>query len=264
MILSNTEITHRVSANQLIEPFEASSLNNTSYKIRIGEIIEPKSGNIYNGDGYFLEPAEVVIIKSKEKVKIQQDLTASYSALHTISSQGILLINASMIEAGYEGYLSCILLNFSAEPIVIYENQEIVRINFFKTSQIPQNASAIKIEENRYRNDLKRSARRYHNSFLNIKGLETKISNKVFGKVKSQIVLGSILIGILILFSTLEPLFSKWIWEKTGRIYRYEQYEVKKAIEEFKKLKEDNNNYINLQNQIDSLEQLINTENIDK
>lgn len=262
MVLTNTEIIQHINNSNMIEFHSSNCIKNCSYKIRIGEIIEPQSGTILqlNGNGYFLKPSEVVIIKSKEKLHIPEKITASYSALFSISSKGLLLINSSMIEPGYSGYVSAVLLNFSAQPVLISIGDEIAKVTFFKLGQIPHNISREIITDSTYINNLRVNATKYHKSFLNISGLEKTITEKVIGETKSLITKSGYIIAFLILFATLEPLFSKWIWEKPAAFTTTERanleitlQEINQSKKEIEKTYKDLNKLVNLQQQIDSI-----------
>jgi len=273
MILTNAEIINYLRNTNLIVFHSPECIKNCSYKVRIGQIIEPQSGNILklNGEGYLLKPSEVIMIKSKEKFNIPDELTASYTASFSISSKGILLINASMIEPGYSGYLSAVLLNFSAQPISISLDQQIAKVNFFKLDQSSVPMIPEIIDDIKYINNLKENATRYHKSFLNVLGLEKSILDKVFQKTRSLLTASGVIIFMLILFATIEPFTSKWIWEKTGVSTTTERSNLELVLKELKQTKDDINNskkeiektykdynkLIHLQQQMDSIKNSI-------
>jgi 2-polyprenyl-3-methyl-5-hydroxy-6-metoxy-1,4-benzoquinol methylase/dUTPase len=273
MILSNTEISDEITRCDLIENHTSSSIKNCSYKIKIGEIVEPETGNVINSSTsqpvYIIKPSEVVIIQSKEKLNLPENITASYSALYSISKDGILLINSSMIESGYSGKLSGFLMNFSAQPVIISIGQEIAKLNFIRVNQIPNPATPQIINDNDYLIGLKKDAIKYHKSFLNIKGISEKISKSVLSNVKKFSYSGGIVILFLILFASTEPLFSKWLWEKTGVGSASERFKMELLLNEISHAKKDieifnknNKKLIDLQKQIDSLKQNVNKKTV--
>lgn len=261
MVLGKSSIQNEITNNNLISNSESNHIKNCSYKIRIGKLIKPETGEIINfqsSQPFCLEPSEIILFESIEKINLPYNITASYSALYSVASEGILLINSSMIEPGYSGLLSGVLLNFSSKKFVITQGREIAKLNFYQTDEA-NNANCIHetIIDNDYLQGLINKSVNYHKTFLNISGIENKIESNISKKVKHSIVLGGIIIAVLIVFATLEPLFSRWIWERTGLPTKSEQVEIEKNLIEIKKWQEENTELKNMQNQIDSLKRII-------
>lgn len=266
MILSNIDIQNYVTNHQMISSFEPESLKNSSYKIRIGKIIEPDTGNVIKRSckGYVLKPNEIVIIQSLETFKIPNNITVSYTGLFSTSSKGLLLINASMVEPAYEGKLSCFIVNFSAEKKIITEGDEIARLTFHQLSQTPNPVTPEVINDEDYLKRLRKDSFSYNKSFLDIDGIEKRIFSNTSNKIRSQLTIGGFLIGFLLLFATLEPILSKWIWDKTGLVTTTEKHKLEivaeDAIKEKKEAEQKNNEYHLMQSlsqKVDSLEKEI-------
>lgn len=234
MILSNIDIQNYVDNNQMIQSFDIECLKNSSYKIRIGSIIEPNSGIIIkeDNDGYVLNSNEVVIIESLESLKLPSNISVSYTSLYSISSKGILLINASMIEPAYEGKLSCFIVNFSSQKKIITKGECIARLTFYQVTQTPQPLYSEKISSIKYTNMLIKDSANYNRSFLDIDGIEKKINESTTKSVRTQIKFGGIIIFLLILFATIEPLISNFLWEKTGLVTNTEKHKLEMIAED--------------------------------
>ena len=151
------------------------------------------------------------------------------------------------------------LLNFSSNKFVITKNFEIAKLNFYQTDEeIQESCSLQTIDNENYQSILiKKAIKKYHKTFLNISGLEDRVTAKTLKSVKKSIVGSGILITILILFATLEPLFSRWLWEFTGLPTKSEQVEIEKNLIEIKNWQEKNSELKKMQNQIDSLKKII-------
>lgn len=262
MIIGKSSIQNKIANNNLISNSESNHIKNCSYKVRIGKLIRPETGEVINlqsVDSFCLEPSEIILFESIEEVKLPYNITASYSALYSVASEGILLINSSMIEPGYSGLLSGVLLNFSSNKFVITKNFEIAKLNFYQTDEENQEVCSLQTINNEdYQSDLiKKAIKKYHKTFLNISGLENRVISKTLKSVKRSIVGGGILIGFLILFASLEPLFSRWMWELTGLPTKFEQVEIEKNLLEIKNWQEKNSELKKMQNQIDSLKKII-------
>ncbi len=266
MILSNIDIQNYVTNHQMISSFELMSLKNSSYKIRIGRVIEPDTGNIIkkSNNGYILKPSEIVIIQSLETFKIPNNIAVSYTGLFSTSSKGLLLINASMIEPAYEGKLSCFIVNFSAEKKIITEGDAIARLTFHQLSQIPNPVHPELINDVDYLKMLRKDSFSYNKSFLDVDGIEKRVFSNTSNKIRNQLTIGGFLIGFLLLFATLEPIFSNWIWNKTGLVTNTEKHKLESvavdAIKEKKEAEQKNKEYHLLQSlsqKVDSLEKEI-------
>lgn len=159
---------------------------------------------------YELKPNELIIFQTTEKIRMPLSLSASYTALDSVAKQGILLINASIVEPGYEGYLSGVLLNFSSKSFYIKPNMEIVKINF---SRVSGNVDD-KIHENvaDYTEDLLEKAKNYTPTFLDIKGIENDVIGKTARKVRRNFVFGGVVLLFLLAFCTIEPVIYNLVW----------------------------------------------------
>ena len=265
MILGKSDIQNKIDNNQMIIDYTPDCIKNCSYKIRVGKLIEAGTGRIIDlqsKEPYLLGPSKVVIFQSIEKIKLPENITVSYSALYSIASKGILLINSSMIEPKYSGALSGVLLNFSSRAIAITKNCEVAKLNFYEVSGNTNDLEEEKIAEDKYLCRLiEKATSNYHKSFLNISDLEKTIESNILGKIKGLLTTSGIVLFFLITFATLEPLFSRWFWEKTGIPTTSEQIQLEKVLTEIKESQNKTTQLKELQIQIDSLKQNIKSKN---
>lgn len=234
MILSNTDIQHYVDNHQMIESFDGSKLKNSSYKMRIGKIIEPNTckRKVKSHEEYILESNDIIVIESLESFKIPENISASYTGLYSMSSKGLLLINASMIEPGYEGKLSCFIVNFSSKKIIISKGDSIARLTFYQITCKPMNFITEKISSTDYSKKLKETSLLYNKSFLDLKGLEEKVQESTSKKIRNQLTIGGILVIVLVFVATLEPLFSGLLWHNTGLVTDSEKHKLEMIAED--------------------------------
>ncbi len=244
MVLSNQEILSKISYEQLVEHADFRNVKNCSYTMRIGEIYEPESGCQIDLDqvisdenqvskkrlNYIIRPAEILVIKTLERVHIPLDLCASYTALHSLASQGLQLINSSMIEPGYTGNLSCFIVNFSNEEVSFDKNNDIVKIVFYKLSSEPVTTefhSQLRetIEDVKYSNFISRRAIKFNRTFLDIKSVEERAAERAFQSIQKGIRFGGIVVALLLFWATLEPIFNKWIYNSS-----FEENVVNKGV----------------------------------
>jgi deoxycytidine triphosphate deaminase len=217
MVLNDTEIETLATTvgSEMITDFKKTNLFNCGYNFRIGQIYEPGTGIEIIKDGcpgFKIPPNGTAVIRTKEKVKLPLNICASYSSPFKLAREGILLLNACMVEPGYEGFLSCYFVNFSSRDFCFTEDQNIAKIVFFKLQQNPTNTKTLKISDDDYKKILFEQSNKFQSSFLDIKGIEDRTHSSASKAVNSSIKWGGILVGLLLLFSSLEPLITKWLW----------------------------------------------------
>lgn len=245
-MLGNTRIRQLVTDSQLIENFNEDCLRNCSYRLRVGKLIKPGGAEVlvFNQEKkanwfcsllgkavralchniktqeetqfhssykrYELKPNELIVFQTTEKIRMPLSLSASYTALDSVAKQGILLINASIVEPGYEGYLSGVLLNFSSKSFYIKPNMEIVKINFSRVSGDVDDKIHEDIAD--YTEDLLDKAKKYTQTFLDIKGIEDEVIGKTARKVRRHFAWGGYTLLFLLAFCTMEPVLYNLIW----------------------------------------------------
>jgi dUTPase len=189
-----------------------------------GAVFEPGTGNQLvlkkdkAGTPLFWElgPNETLVVMTTETVKIPGDLCASYSPLHRLATAGVMLLNPAIVEPLYDGPLSCFLVNFSSQKVQIVPGAPISKIIFHKVSNAPGKPRPQKLDADEYKTQLSKNATLFHRSFLNVSGIEERAAAKAQGALKSVVFSGGLVVGLLVLFATVEPLLSTWLYERTG------------------------------------------------
>jgi len=253
MILSNKEISDFVNNKKLLTNYKAENVQYSSYKLRIGKLFIPEEGIVLESNKnmfpdnflnklrvqlakimspqyfdiratdifttaekpYILKPREIILFQTIESVNMPDNIMATYSALNTIASQGILLINASMIEPRYKGSLSGILVNFSNIDFEIFPQQDIAKICFSRLSGKLDtgNEGITDIDEKEYSKELRiRAKNTYSKTFLSINQLSDEIQNGIKKIVTREIAMAGIILFLLLAYATLQPFVYGLIW----------------------------------------------------
>lgn len=249
-MLGNVQIRQLVENNQLISGFDESCLRHCSYRLRIGKLIQPGGAILYDSEApqaiklnwiqkgakwlldrlfpnniggtqkgfkvinscYELRPNELILFQTKEKVHIPMNLSASYYALDSIAKQGLLLINASMVESGYEGYLSGVLLNFSSKSYLIKPDMQIAKICFYQVEGNVENKNLAESVGDQYTEILQNKAQIYTTSFLDVEKIKEDVINQTASRVSRNLKFGGLLLALILAFCTIEPVLYKYIW----------------------------------------------------
>ena len=205
---------------------------------------------------YELKPNELIIFQTAEKVKIPITLSASYSALDSIAKRGLLLINASMVEPGYTGYLSGVLLNFSSKSFFIQPNMEIAKINFFEVVGKIEN----KLDESiaNYTEMLQEKAQFYTQTFLDIDRIENEVIAKTASSVKKNFIFGGLGLVLILAFCTIEPVLYKYVWHDSWVPLNSTQIELERSLFKAKEMLIIDS----LKEKVDSLQKYIEEQNV--
>lgn len=271
-MLSNIEIREKVRNSHLISDFNEGSLKHCSYKLRLGKLIQPGSSILFDNtrnenlnwaqrgvvwlsdkflprqfgqevaefrlsnNTYVLKPNELIFFQTKEKIRLPMNIAASYSALDSIAKQGLLLINASVVEPGYTGFLSGVLLNFSSKNFVLKPEMDIVKINFIKIDAEVE-TKLTESSGDKYTENLQKTAQLYDKTFLNVERLRDEVAGKTAKTVRNQFILGGVILVLLLAFSTIEPLIYKYIWHDSWVPMNSTYIEMERSMQYQKQMK---------------------------
>ncbi len=289
-MLGNTRISNLVQQSNLIENFNEKCLRNSSYRLRVGKLIKPGGTNVLDfeekvenkgwfgkfwkkiaksilsdkskrgfkivNDRYELKPNELVIFQTREKIRMPLDLSASYAALDSVAKQGVLLINASMVEPGYEGYLSGVLLNFSSRSFFISPNMEIVKISFSEVTGGVQDKLHERIDD--YTEQLQVKAQNYTQTFLDIDRIEKDVISKTARQVRKSFVFGGWILLLVLAFCTIEPVLYKYLWHDSWVPLNSTQIELERSLQQSK----EHEMIEVLSKKVDSLQLILDKQNV--
>jgi deoxycytidine triphosphate deaminase len=162
-------------------------------------------------NNYEIKPNELIIFQTKEKINLPMNVSAYYSTLDSIAKQGLLLINSSVVEPGYEGYLSGVLLNFSSRSYMLKPDMEIVKINFFQVGGDVDNKLTESLGD-AYTEKLQETALHYTRTFLDVERIKEDVLRQTSEKVSRNLKFGGWLLALLLAFCTIEPVIYKYLW----------------------------------------------------
>jgi len=222
-MLIDTQIKDLVDNQQLIHPFEKTGLKYCRYNLRAWRVFSPVTGNEQKIDEklpdgssraiWTISPTETLTIMTHEKVKIPHNIVGEYGQLFRLAQQGLLLINTSIVEPGYEGPLSCVVVNLSRETVTIKRDMEIAKLTFHQLSGNP-GAPVLPFvnEEADYASTLSAAAVKLPKSFMGISQVSQEVSDKVNADVKKSVTFGGAVLIFLLVVASIQP----WV---TGLIY---------------------------------------------
>jgi deoxycytidine triphosphate deaminase len=245
MILSDGEIKKRVASQKLIEGHDPEKIKYCGCELTLGRMVSPKTGKVHSviperrswlsgvltsSKFFWLEPSETMILVTKEKLNMPSDLCATYGQLNRLANLGLIILNTSIVEPGYAGPLSCVLVNFSSQKHGLSPGDPIAKLNFHTIEGTPIKQLTDNFTHEDYEQLVSKNSTHLPKSLLDISGVEERVTEKVTGSVKKSLVFGGIFLAILVLWSQLEGFFSEWIHKRTGFVDT--KFQIERAVDD--------------------------------
>ena len=132
MILVDKKIKER-SSEIFKDGYDESNVTAISYDLQIQGIVEEESLS----ESYTLRPNEMVFVKTKEKVKIPDDLMGRIGEKNSRMRQG-LSVSGPHYYPGHETYIFLRVHNITSSTIKIKKNDKIAQLFFEELTEIPE------------------------------------------------------------------------------------------------------------------------------
>lgn len=156
-VLLSDKILHYCKKDPpLVVPFDPDRLGSARYNLRLG--------SQYYKDGQYgylteefpdlvIEPFSVVVISTLEKLNTPRFLIGRWNLRIPFVYLGLLWAGAAQVDPGYRGRLFCPIYNLSDKPVILKFKNDIVSIDFVKTTKFDKNRS-IKYDTNKRDTDV--------------------------------------------------------------------------------------------------------------
>jgi len=184
-ILSDAEIKDYLQKGELIVGGDPQYARGCSYCFRAGKVFTGgDDGTVTdwtNGRphrAFLIKPGAMIWIRIREQVKLPIDVTAAWWQTNGLSRQGIMLVNMSVVDPGYQGPLACLFVNFGNTTVPIDENTVVARLLFDK-SAVPVGAPYIASGDlAKYDSELHARALAGASSFMRVAELTTDLGRQ--------------------------------------------------------------------------------------
>jgi deoxycytidine triphosphate deaminase len=167
MMLNSTQIVDRSLISQ---EFDQAALHGAGYDLRISKLmIKDEKGELQQyTDDINLKPQGIVAVISKEWITLPKDICAYAHVKTSLSREGVLAINAGVVDPGWSGPLSSVLLNFGESTYCLRSGDTFIRLTFHK---VPDSELSVQSPRSReeYEESIKiKFKKRLTSSFMNI------------------------------------------------------------------------------------------------
>ena len=141
MMLNRDEI---VAKGVIAEGYDPHSQRDAGYDLRIQTLMGKgeKDQIELAAQSYDLAPQGIAAVVSREVVKLPPDVCAYASVKTSLCREGILAINIGVIDPGWEGPISSLLLNFGKDSYQLRSNQYFLRLTFH-TITAPESVKSV-------------------------------------------------------------------------------------------------------------------------
>jgi deoxycytidine triphosphate deaminase len=136
-VLSDGEIRRLMRAGGLIDGGDLARASECSYSFVPGAAFLPgdleppiEFPGLYGQAEVIVRPSQMIWIRTLERVRIPDDLVGFWWQTNGLSRKGLMLVNMSMVEPGYQGDLACLFVNFGRSNVIINPETIIAKMVF--------------------------------------------------------------------------------------------------------------------------------------
>lgn len=220
----------QIRDNNLILNSEQANFKGASYDLRVEKIID-MDGEEH--DFYKLPPQGMAYVIFKENVSLSQEFIGFAHVKTSITQRGIMATNIGIIDPGYSGPISTLLINFGSSFETLVKGESALRLTFhqIERNSAPKDAP-LPINDLAYLNARRKDTDNLSEKFLNLHTVKDEIFKKV---IKT-------LVGLSIIFSAASFAIGMYFQNETSNDRNVDkQY---KALEvSIKSLREENELY---------------------
>jgi deoxycytidine triphosphate deaminase len=207
MVLNKDQITDK---GLISEGFLANSLRNCGYDITIATIFAKNAeGQAEESvDEFDLDPQGVALVVSQEKLTLPMDICGHAIVKTSLCREGVLAINIGILDPGWQGPISSILMNFGKTTYRLKKNEPFLRLTFHEMKP-PKSPDAAVIKDRQvYTDEVKRQfGRRLSASFMDFERATEKVSQKYIQGLRDAALK---YLPIASLFLALLTIFMNW------------------------------------------------------
>lgn len=112
-------------------------------------------------------PGSLLTLRTRERVRMPADCCGLWYQTDSLSRNGVMLVNMSIVPPGYQGPLTCTFVNFGKKTLAIKPNTLIAKLIFLPLDRAANRQSSARDDHN-YDSNLADSARESPSTFLQI------------------------------------------------------------------------------------------------
>lgn len=184
-VLSDTLIRERIAKGELVPGGDPVRASECSYSFRpgrgfiAGDDCDPIEFQTREGPSSItVQPGKMVWVRTSDRVSIPNDVVGFWWQTNTLSRKGLMLVNMSMVEPGYNGDLACLFVNFGNGKVIIEPETVIAKMVFVDVRGTVAEPFKLKTSTADYDAKLRELAANQPGSFLQVGDLATDLSRQ--------------------------------------------------------------------------------------
>jgi len=200
------------------------NFTDVSVNLKAGNIITISQSDV---DSFDIPPRGMVVVVSEEVFDMPMSVVGYTTVKNALSRKGIMAVNIGLVDNGFKGPISSILINFGREDFSIAKGDTFLRMTFhqFDAPAVPA-TQARKLTDfsNKaiYLKSVKQDIRGYLDpTFLALNDIKEQITNKVMKSI--GVTFGWILGVVAILGFLFSIFFEFYDWKKQQDKFQYER-----------------------------------------
>jgi deoxycytidine triphosphate deaminase len=137
MMLNSSEI---VGLNLITSGYDGNCLRDAGYDLRIKTLMNKTAEGLVESftDDIDLTPQGVAAVISEEVLKLPTYICAYASVKTSLCREGVLAINVGVVDPGWEGPLSSLILNFGKDVYRLKAGDTFLRLTFHRVPDMHQ------------------------------------------------------------------------------------------------------------------------------
>lgn len=148
MILVDRDIK-ALGSKLIVNGYDEESVGSVSYDLKADIYFKSSEKDFYCK--YILKPNEYIMVKTKEKIHMSNDLLGIIGEKNSLIRLG-LMVSGPRYQPGHETYIYLRVLNVSDNDIILTSDLKIAQIFFEKLTSVPDNGYD-KIENTSFNNE---------------------------------------------------------------------------------------------------------------
>ncbi|MGB0218571.1 MAG: dCTP deaminase domain-containing protein [Sinimarinibacterium flocculans] len=187
--MSDASIRAQMKSGNLILDGDETSAKHCSYEFHASRVVYGVSeeeltptvielSSPHADSVAMIQPSAVAWIRSKERVRVPVDHVGLWVQTNSLSRRGLLLLNSTLVEPGYEGYLCAHVVNLSSNVVSVGGSTIIAKLLFLA---LDSNALELVASSryDKYDEHLDQLAASSSKSFLRVSELVPRLHSKL-------------------------------------------------------------------------------------
>lgn len=195
----------KIADYKLLIGAKPENFQGSSYYLSIGEITS-LDGRDKKLTEFEIPPQGMVLVYSDESFDMNKPNILGYTTVrNTLSIKGILAINVGIVDPGYQGKISSVLINFGKRNVRIAEGEKFLRMTFHSSDSKDYGASSeviedkvLKVINKKYKKETDTTAYAFlSEKFLSLDKVKDEILVKLFKR--TGIAVAAVITGIALI-----------------------------------------------------------------